>query len=78
MDNNDAELNRLQGAYKSEVDTWVAAIKAEEALSSGDHNLVEVDKWEGAHFVAEKARHKAHAAKAAYEEAIRSKFFGMG
>ena len=77
MDNEDAELDRLQGAYKSAVDTWVAAIRAEEALSSGDHNLAQVDKWEAAHFVAEEARHKAHAAKVAYEGAIRSKFFGM-
>jgi hypothetical protein len=57
MDNEDTELDRLQGAYKSAVDTWVAAIRAEEVLSSGDHNLGQVDKWEGAHFVAEKARH---------------------
>jgi hypothetical protein len=78
MDNEDAGLDQLQHAYKAAVDTWVGAIRAEEALSSGDHSLAQVDKWEGAHFVAEEARHKAHAAKAAYEEAIRSKFFGMG
>jgi hypothetical protein len=53
MDNEDAELDRLQSAYKSAVDTWVATIRAEEALSSGDHNLAQVDKWEAAHFVAE-------------------------
>jgi len=77
MDNEDAELDRLQGAYKSAVDTRVAAIRAEEVLSSGDHKLAQVDKWEAAHFVAEKAQHKAHTAKAAYEGAIRSKFFGF-
>lgn len=76
MDNEDVELDRLQGAYKSAVDTWVAAIRAEEALASA-HNLVQVDKWEAAYFVAEEARHKAHAAKAAYEKMIRSKFFGF-
>lgn len=77
MDNEDVELDRLQGAYKSAVDTWVAAIRAEEALASADTNLVQVDKWEAAYFVAEEARHKAHAAKAAYEKMIRSKFFGF-
>jgi hypothetical protein len=77
MNNDDAELDRLQAAYKLAVDRWVAAIRAEEALSSGDHNLVQVDKWEGAHFVSEEARYKAHAAKVAYEGAIRAKFFGI-
>ena len=77
MANEDAELDRLQAAHKSAVDTWVAAIRAEEALASGDHSLAEVDKWEAAYWVAEKAPHNAHAAKTPCEGAIRSKFFGM-
>jgi hypothetical protein len=55
MDNKDAELDRLRSAYKSAVDTWVAAIRAEEALASGDHSLREADKWEAACRVAEEA-----------------------
>jgi len=77
MDNEVAELDRLQAAYKVAVDAWVMAIRAEEALASGDHTLAEVDKWEAAYRVAEEAGHKAQAAKAAYEEGIRSKFFGL-
>lgn len=77
MDIEDAELDRLQGAYKAAVDTWVAAIRAEEALASVNHTLAEVDAWEGAYFKAEAARADAEAAKAAYEAALRSRFFDI-
>ena len=41
------ELDQLQAAYKAAVDNWVAAIREEEALASGNHNVAELDKWEG-------------------------------
>jgi hypothetical protein len=78
MDIEDAELDRLQGAYKAAVETWVTTIRAEEALASVNHTVAEVDQWEGAYFKAEEARARAEAAKAAYEAALRSKFFGIG
>ncbi len=77
MDVDDTELDRLQSAYKAAVDTWVAAIRAEEALASVNHSVAEVDEWEGAYFKAEEARARAEAAKAAYEGALRSKFFDI-
>jgi len=77
MDDDDAELDRLQGAYKAAVDDWVTAIRAEEALASVNHTVAEVDLWENAHFLAEAAGSKAEAAKAAYEGALRSRFFGI-
>jgi hypothetical protein len=77
MDDDDAELDRLQSAYKAAVDAWVTAIRAEEALASVNHTLAEVDLWENAHFEAEQARGNAEAAKTAYEGALRSRFFGI-
>ena len=77
MDDNDAELDRLQAAYKAAVDAWVDDIRAEEALASVNHTVAEVDQWEQAHFVAEVARHKAHATKKEYEGALRARFYGF-
>lgn len=75
MDDENVELDRLQNAYKAAVDTWVLAIRAEEALASVNHTVAEVNSWENAHFLAEEARGKAEAAKAAYESALRLRFF---
>jgi hypothetical protein len=72
-----AELDRLQAAYKAAVDTWVTTIRAEEALASVNHTVAQVDLWENAHFHAEAARSKAEARKAAYESALRQRFFGI-
>jgi hypothetical protein len=72
-----AELVGLQGAYKAAVDEWVAAIREEEALASVHHSVADVDQWEHAHFKAEDLRGKAETAKAAYEDALREKFFGF-
>jgi hypothetical protein len=71
------ELDQLQASYKAAVDAWVATIRNEEALASGDHSIAEVDKWEAAHFQEEEARDKAKEAKSDYEDALREKFFGF-
>jgi hypothetical protein len=44
------KLDQLQAAYKAAVDKWVAAIREEEGLASGNHNVAELDQWEAAHF----------------------------
>jgi hypothetical protein len=77
MDVDDAELDRLQNAYKAAVENWITAIRAEEALASVHHRVAEVDAWEGAYFQAEEARGKTAAAKKAYEAALRSQLFGI-
>ena len=77
MDDEHAELDQLQGAYKAAVDAWVAAIRAEEALASVPHNVAEIDTWEAACFAAEEAGAQAEAAKKAYENALRARFFGF-
>ena len=72
------ELDDLQGAYKKTMEEWIAAIQKEEALVSvAPHSVAEVDRWEQAHFDEDEARNKVLAAKQAYEDALRRKFFGF-
>jgi len=71
----EAELDRLQTAYKKAVDEWVDAIRKEEALASVPHNVAELDKWEGAYFEEYDLRNKVRAAKTKYEDALRHKFY---
>jgi hypothetical protein len=73
----DSELDELQQAHKAVVEDWIAAIRKEDALASVNHSVAEIDKWEQAHFDEEDLRNKAKAAKKAYENALRFKFFGI-
>jgi len=71
------ELDAKLAAYRSAVETWIAAIRAEEALANANHSVAEIDKWEEAHFEEEDARQQAKEAKQDYEAALREKFFGF-
>ena len=69
-------LDELQANYKAAVDDWVATIREEEALASvADHSVTDIDEWENAADKEDAARDKAKAAKQAYEDALREKFF---
>jgi hypothetical protein len=72
-----SDLDQKQKDYKAAVDAWVAAIRQEEALASVDHTVAEIDKWENAGFLEEETRDNAKAAKKAYEDALREKFFNF-
>jgi hypothetical protein len=73
-----SELDELQAEYKAAVEAWVATIREEEALASvADHSVADVDAWEEADSREEEAREKAKAAKEAYEDALREKFFNF-
>jgi hypothetical protein len=72
-----AELDRMQAEYKAAVEEWVAAIRREEALASGNHSEAEIDAWEEADEYEEDAREKAKVAKKAYEGALREEFFNF-
>jgi hypothetical protein len=76
-DQDHSELDRLQGEYKAAVEQWIAAIRREEDLASVPHEIAEVDKWEGASFEEDDIRNKVKAAKKAYEDALREKFYGF-
>lgn len=72
-----SELDKMQSDYKAAVDEWIAAIRVEESLASMNHNVAEVDQWEGAASREDEARNKAKAAKEAYEAALRKEFFNF-
>jgi len=71
------ELDQLQAAYKAAVDEWVNAIRAEEALALGNHNVAELDKWEAAGFHENKVQREVIYKKKLYEDALRREFFGF-
>ena len=75
MSDDPSELDQLQNAYKAAVELWIAAIKQEEALASGNHSVAEVDKWEQVHFAEDEIRSKVKTAKKEYEDALRRKFY---
>ena len=75
MEVEESELDQKQSAYKAAVEAWIAAIREEEALASGDHSVAEVDRWEEAHFREEEFRNKAKTAKKEYEDTLRLKLF---
>jgi hypothetical protein len=77
METEISELDRMQAAYKTAVERWIASIKEEEDLASGDHSIAEVDLWEEADYREEELRNKAKEAKKEYEDALRAKFFGF-
>jgi sulfur carrier protein ThiS len=77
MSGEHPELDALQAAYKDAVETWIAAIRKEEALASVNHEVAEVDQWEQAHFEEDEIRGTVKAAKEKYEDALREKFFGF-
>ncbi len=73
-----AELDNLQAAYRAAMAEWIVSIRKEEGLVSvAPHSVAEIDKWEQAHFDEDEARNKVLAAKEAYEDGLRRKFFGF-
>ena len=72
-----SELDRMQSAYNAAVEEWIAAIREEEALASGNHSVAQIDQWEAAHFKEDDVRKKVKAAKKQYEDALRRKFFNF-
>jgi len=71
------ELDQLQADYKAAVENWVVAIREEEALASGNHDVAELDQWEGAHFREHKLHKEVDYRKRLYENALRREFFGF-
>jgi hypothetical protein len=72
-----SELDRLQQAYKSAVDRWVAAIREEEALATPDYSLPAWERWDAAGFKEQDAQEKAKTAKEAYKDGLRQRDYGF-
>jgi hypothetical protein len=77
MSSEHPELDELQAAYKTAVESWISAIRNEEALVSANHSMAEIDRWEQAHLDEDEMRNAVKAAKESYEDALRAKFFGF-
>ena len=77
MAENTEQLDRLQKDYIAEVEKWIFAIRAEEALAAVNHTVAQVDKWESAHFKEDEIRNRVKAAKKTYEDALRRTFYGF-
>jgi hypothetical protein len=71
------DLDAMQAAYRTAIEAWIAAIREEEALASVPHNVAEIDLWEAAHFREDDKRQVVLAAKRAYEDALRRKYFNF-
>ena len=69
------DLDALQAAYKQAVETWIGAIREEEALAFVAHDIAEFDQWEAAHFREDEIRQQVKAAKKAYEDGLRRAHF---
>ena len=77
MSIENSQLDAMQDAYKAAMEVWTAAIREEEALATVPHDVAEVDKWELAGDREEEARSKVKAAKKAYEDGLREKFYNF-
>jgi hypothetical protein len=72
-----ADLDELRLAYKSAVDDWVNAIRAEESLATPDHSMIAMEKWDASHFEEADAHAKVTKAREAYKDALRSLNYGI-
>jgi hypothetical protein len=70
-------LDQLRLTYKKTVDTWVDAIRAEEALATPDHSMVAMEHWDAAHFKEQDAQAKATEAREAYKDGLRGTNYGI-
>lgn len=75
MDNPD--LDKLQQDYKQALNEWVAAIREEEGLASGNHSMIAMEQWERAGFKRQDAGEKALQARQSYEDGLRKINYGI-
>ena len=66
------DLDQLRIAYKTAVDAWINAIRAEEALATPDHSMIAMEKWDDAHFKEHDAHAKVTQAREAYKDGLRA------
>jgi hypothetical protein len=73
----DKNFDQLLNDYRQAIDTWVAAIRAEEGLANDDHSMVEMEKWDAAGFTVHDAEATAKKARDQYKNALRKKNYGF-
>jgi gas vesicle protein len=70
-------LDELQQTYKSAVDEWVTAIRAEESLATPDHSETAMERWDRADFDIQATQKRAHKARDEYKEGLRRLHYGI-
>ena len=70
-------LDELRLSYKTAVDEWVDAIRAEEGLATPDHSMIAMEHWDAAHFKEHDAHRRATEAREAYKDALRTVNYGI-
>jgi hypothetical protein len=72
-----SDLDQLRLVYKRAVDSWVDAIRSEEALATEDHSMIAMEKWDDAHFQEQDAQKNANEARDAYKNELRRVNYGI-
>ena len=70
-------FDQLLHDYKQAIDSWVDAIRAEEALANDDHSMVEMEKWDTAGLHVHDTELVAKKARDHYKNALRRKNYGF-
>ena len=75
MDNSD--FDQLLRTYRQAVDAWIGEIRAEESLATGDHSMLQMEKWDDAGFKLDDAELTDKKARDAYKNVLRKKNYGF-
>jgi hypothetical protein len=71
------DFDQLLHDYRQAIDSWVASIRAEEALANDDHSMVEMEKWDTAGLHVHDTEAAAKKAHDKYKNALRKKNYGF-
>jgi len=71
------DLDALRQAYKTAVDEWVNAIRAEEAIATPNHSMIAMENWDTAGFAEQDTQAKAKTARDKYKDALRFLNYGI-
>ena len=70
-------FDQLLQDYRQAIDSWVASIRAEEALANDDHSMIEMEKWDTAGLHVHDTELIAKKARDQYKNALRKKNYGF-
>jgi hypothetical protein len=71
------DFDQLLHDYRQAIDSWVASIRAEEALANDDHSMIEMEKWDTAGLHVHDTELMAKKARDQYKNALRKKNYGF-
>ncbi len=74
---NDKNFDQLLSEYRKAIDSWIASIRAEEALATADHSMVAMEHWDTAGLAVHDAEAEANKARDRYKNALRKKNYGF-